>query len=87
MLQSMGRFRLDAANDLLDDKWQYGQMGMSSNRQRRIPVIYILATAGALPQDEQRAGGGRLLQVSTDFVFDGRQARPWPTLRPRPSTP
>jgi hypothetical protein len=45
MLRRMGPYRSTATTHLLDDKWQYPQMGLSSNRQRRIPVIYALAKA------------------------------------------
>ncbi|MDZ7616809.1 MAG: TadE family protein [Patescibacteria group bacterium] len=47
MLGRMGTYRLHASNPLLDDLWQYQRMGLSSNRQRRIPVIYELAQAPA----------------------------------------
>jgi hypothetical protein len=45
MLRKMGAYQLEATNHLADDKWQYPQMGLSSNWQRRIPVIYVLAKA------------------------------------------
>ncbi len=47
MLGRMGAYRLHASNALLDDLWQYQRMGLSSNRQRRIPVLYELAQAPA----------------------------------------
>jgi len=43
----MGSYQLQASNPLLDDLWQYRRMGLSSNWQRRIPVIYALAQAPA----------------------------------------
>jgi hypothetical protein len=45
MLRKMGPYRLQATAHVLDDKWQYPQMGLAGNRQRRIPVIYALAKA------------------------------------------
>ncbi|MBN2473596.1 MAG: pilus assembly protein [Pirellulales bacterium] len=45
MLGKMGPYELRARTHILDDKWQYQRMGMSSNRQRRIPVIYVLEKA------------------------------------------
>jgi hypothetical protein len=45
MLGSMGSYRLHAETCLLDDKWQYQRMGLVSNVQRRLPVIYALAKA------------------------------------------
>jgi len=47
MLGKMGPYTLEAQTRLLDNKWQYQRMGLSSNRQRRIPVIYELAKAPA----------------------------------------
>jgi len=45
MIGAMGQYHLRSRSLLLDDKWQYPQMGLWSNRQRRIPVIYALAKA------------------------------------------
>jgi hypothetical protein len=42
MLGSLGLFHLRGDNCLLDDKWQYQEMGMSSNGQRRTPLVYAL---------------------------------------------
>jgi hypothetical protein len=47
MLGRMGQYRVHAETTLLDDKWQYQRMGLGSNNQRRIPVIYALAKAPA----------------------------------------
>jgi hypothetical protein len=47
MLGRMGTYRLNARDPLLDNLWQYQRTGLSSNRQRRIPVIYELAQAPA----------------------------------------
>ena len=49
LLGKMGRYTMDAQSWLIDDKWQYQTpvMGMSSNTQRRIPVLYTLAEAAA----------------------------------------
>ena len=46
LLKKLGAFKFDLRHPLLDDGWQYQRMGMSSNRQRREPVIYNLARAG-----------------------------------------
>jgi len=40
MLATLGDYHLEVEHPLLDGKWQYGQMGIGSNRNRRIPVIY-----------------------------------------------
>ncbi len=47
LLAKMGPYKIDTDTFLLDDKWQYPRMGMGSNWQRRIPVIYSLAKAPA----------------------------------------
>ena len=39
-LASLGRYSLDVEHPLLDDKWQYHQMGLGSNTSRRIPHLY-----------------------------------------------
>ncbi|NQU26477.1 MAG: hypothetical protein HQ567_34760 [Candidatus Nealsonbacteria bacterium] len=45
LLAKMGPYDLDMQTHILDDKWQYQRMGLSSNAVRRIPVIYALAKA------------------------------------------
>jgi len=45
MLGGMGDYHLEAKTNPLDDKWQFRRMGLSSTRQRRIPIIYVLAKA------------------------------------------
>ena len=47
MLGKMGAYTLKANTVMLDDRWQYPQMGLWANRQRRIPVIYALQKAPA----------------------------------------
>ena len=47
MLSKMGSYTITAQTWLIDDKWQYQRMGMGSNWQRRIPVLYALAEAPA----------------------------------------
>jgi hypothetical protein len=39
-LARLGDYRFDVAHPLLDGKWQYGQQGIGSNRNRRFPVLY-----------------------------------------------
>jgi hypothetical protein len=47
MLSKMGRINLSTKAPFLDDKWQYNWMGLGDIRQRRIPVLYVLAKAPA----------------------------------------
>ena len=47
MLAKMGMYHLKAETALLDDRWQYGQMGVSRNNSRRIPILYTIQTAAA----------------------------------------
>ena len=42
MLGSLGLFHLRGENCLLDDRWQYQEMGLSSNQERRSPLVYPL---------------------------------------------
>ncbi len=39
-LARLGQYSLDLEQPILDDKWQYHQMGLGSNRSRRIPHLY-----------------------------------------------
>jgi hypothetical protein len=45
MMASLGSYRIQAQTWLIDDKWQYQQMGIGSNFDRRVPVIYNLSKA------------------------------------------
>ncbi len=45
LLGKMGTYTIKAQTWLIDDKWQYQRMGMCSNWQRRVPVLYELAKA------------------------------------------
>ena len=47
LLGKMGAYTIDAHTWLIDDKWQYQRMGMGSNFQRRVPVLYTLPEAPA----------------------------------------
>jgi len=47
LLGTMGTYAITAQTWLIDDKWQYQRMGMSSNWQLRVPVLYALAEAPA----------------------------------------
>ena len=42
LLSKVGPYSLNAQTEFLDNLWQYGQMGMGSNYQPRIPVLYVL---------------------------------------------
>ena len=45
MLGKLGTYHLQANSALLDGVWSYTQMGMTSNEERRIPILYTLAKA------------------------------------------
>ncbi len=45
LLSSLGNFSFNLQDQILDDGFQYQRMGMSSNVQRREPIIYNLAQA------------------------------------------
>lgn len=45
MLAKLGIYHLRAGTEALDNRWQYGQMGLLTNMERRIPVIYALQKA------------------------------------------
>lgn len=45
LLSSMGPYHLHARTEILSGGWQFGEMGLRHNRQRRVPVIYDLAKA------------------------------------------
>ena len=47
MLRALGKDSATAHVWLLDDQWQYPEMGLSNTQQRRIPVLYALAKAPA----------------------------------------
>ncbi len=42
MLGNLGLFHLRGKSWLLDDKWQYQEMGLSSNQEHRSPLVYAL---------------------------------------------
>lgn len=50
MLGKMGPYRLTVDGPLLDDRFQYGQMGYGSNRVRRMPRIYGMPESPGLSQ-------------------------------------
>jgi hypothetical protein len=43
LMSSLGNFSFNLQDQILDNGWQYQQMGMASNVQRREPIIYNLA--------------------------------------------
>jgi hypothetical protein len=45
--RTLGSFTIAAKTWMIDNKWQYQRMGMFSNKDRRIPVIYTLPEAPA----------------------------------------
>jgi hypothetical protein len=47
MMPALGSFRYDLEQNLLDDKFQYVQMGIPANIHRRIPFIYTLPKTDA----------------------------------------
>jgi hypothetical protein len=47
LLSKIGPYRLEPRTEILGDPWQFSDMGLSDNGQRRIPVIYDLAKAPA----------------------------------------
>ena len=54
----LGQYQLDVENQILDGKWQFGQMGIGSNTNRRIPVLYpelmnLSQTSGLKSQYQQ----------------------------------
>ncbi|HEX5103505.1 MAG TPA: hypothetical protein VFV87_06820, partial [Pirellulaceae bacterium] len=59
MLGTLGDYRLDLEHQLFDGKWQFRQMGVGSNTNRRIPVIYPnlldLPQTGGLKAQYQQA--------------------------------
>jgi len=54
----LGQYQLDVENQILDGKWQFRQMGIGSNTNRRIPVLYpelmnLSQTSGLKSQYQQ----------------------------------
>ena len=47
LLPTLGPYRINAEEFLLDREWQHREMGLWTTRDRRIPVIYDLAQADA----------------------------------------
>lgn len=45
LLQKLPQYTQRSQTDILDDKFQYNQMGLGSNWQRRMPVLYQLPKA------------------------------------------
>jgi hypothetical protein len=43
LMSSLGNFSYNLNDQIIDNGWQYQQMGMASNVQRREPIIYNLA--------------------------------------------
>ena len=48
LLASLGTYRLNALTWMIDDAWQYQQMGMTDNIQPRIPILYNLDMASGM---------------------------------------
>jgi hypothetical protein len=86
LLSKAGQYRQHAETEFLDNRWQYGEMGMGSNFQQRIPVIYVLpkadpslvqnyvSAAEAVISANQGAGLAPLVGRDPDFL----QYRPPP---------
>ena len=47
LMRKFKAYTINAQTSLIDNKWQYQRMGMGSNWQRRMPVLYNLAEAPA----------------------------------------
>ncbi len=47
LLSKIGPYRLEPRTEVLGDPWQFDDMGLSHNGERRIPVIYDLVKAPA----------------------------------------
>jgi hypothetical protein len=47
LLSKLGPYRLEPRTEVLGDPWQFDDMGLADNGQRRIPVIYDLVKAPA----------------------------------------
>jgi hypothetical protein len=45
LLSRAGQYSQHAETEFLDNMWQYAEMGLGSNYQQRIPVIYVLPKA------------------------------------------
>ena len=45
LLAKLGPYNQHAETEFLGNTWQYGEMGLGSNLQQRIPVIYVLPQA------------------------------------------
>jgi hypothetical protein len=79
LLSKVGPYSLHAQTEFLDNLWQYGQMGLSSNYQPRIPVLYVLpqgdpslvqgyVTAAMAVVDANQQPGLAPLQHDPDFI-------------------
>ena len=62
LLAKLGEYDLNARTVLLDNKWQYQRTGLWNNRQRRTPVIYMLARAPAYLVSEYLAAVRAILR-------------------------
>ncbi|MBN1395772.1 MAG: hypothetical protein JW959_12185 [Pirellulales bacterium] len=67
MLGGMGRYRITANTYLIDDKWQYHEMGIANNNDRRSTIIYDLPTADS----------ASYVQCATDLFYKYYYNRPW----------
>jgi hypothetical protein len=67
MLGKIGGYDVRANTYLVDDKWQFHEMGLSSNNARRIPVVYDLTSAtstGTTP-----AASNAYIQTATNLFY------------------
>jgi hypothetical protein len=67
MLGTLGLFHLRAESCLLGDKWQYQELGLSSNRQRRSPLVY------AMP----KISGDAYITTALELYFTFYRDSPW----------
>jgi hypothetical protein len=84
LLSKLGPYALQARTEVLGNHWQYAEMGLRRNGQRRIPVIYDLVQApAALLQAYVRAANAlldpnlqwalRALDHDDEFIGYGRR--------------
>jgi len=67
MLASLGQYHLQTQTYLLDDKWQYHEMGLASNGDHRSTLVYNLPTASS------RA----YVKAATDLYYTFYCNEPW----------
>jgi hypothetical protein len=65
MLDKLGPYRFHVENPILEDRFQFGEMGLGGNRQRRLPVIYELPRA---PQALEQAYVRAVVAIETSPV-------------------